>query len=155
MGWEWHSRRWFASSGFVSAGRGGFLFVSGCQSFPLLPIGSPLHTHTWRGGGQKEVKAPRSCWSHWEFTLEHSYRRWAVEPGLSRFGGNIQHLWLPRVRTQTLFVLNSHLLFQRKCSRLLFGFLSQLRSKSPGGALRSAEDLLASRVLFKDWSSGN
>lgn len=55
----------------------------------------------------------------------------------------------------SLCLFSTHICFwKKKCSRLLFGFLSQLWSKSPGGALRSAENLLASRILFKDWSSG-
>lgn len=109
-----HSRHWLAACSFVSAGCRGLLSLSSRQSFSLLPIGSPLHAHTWRGRSQKEVKTSWPYRSLWEFTLEHSNRCWAVEPGLSGFCGNIQHLGLPRVRTQPLFVLNSHLFLKKK-----------------------------------------
>lgn len=34
-------------------------------------------------------------------------------------------------------------------------FVEQLWAKLPGGALWPAEALLAERVLFKDWCTGN
>lgn len=41
------------------------------------------------------------------------------------------------------------------CIFIFYFFVEQLWAKLPGGALWPAEALLAQRVLFKDWCTGN